>query len=198
MSITAVPLQPTPKGVLARLWFGVAACVALAGGLAWAGTRDQAGGGSCGPLAFDHSKGVSAPMTTASGLRFQTVKAGQGPKPTDADVALISYKGMFPNGKVFDENQHTPLPVAQVVPGFSEALKLMQPGGSYRVCIPPKLGYGSHVRPGGPIPANATLLFAVDLLDFKSLAELQQRMQQQQMMQQQGAQPQGGQSQPQN
>jgi hypothetical protein len=178
MEITTVPLQPNPKGMMSKLWFGVAACVAIAGGLAWAGTRDQATGGSCGSNAFVRGNGALAPIMTASGLRFQTVKAGEGDKPTDADVTLVGYKGTLTNGKQFDANPRMPLPVAQVVPGFSEALKMMQRGGSYRICIPSKLGYGDHVPPGGPIPANATLLFTVELLDFKSMAEVQAQMQQ--------------------
>jgi len=178
MTITAVPLQPTPKSTMNKLWLGLASCVAVAGGLAWAGTRDQVVGGSCGANAFVRGNGASAPVTTASGLRFQTVKAGLGEKPTDADVTLVGYKGTLTDGKLFDANPRSPLPVAQVVPGFSEALKMMQRGGSYRLCIPSKLGYGDHVPPGGPIPANATLLFTVDLLDFKSMAEVQAQMMQ--------------------
>ncbi len=172
-----------------KLWLGVAACVAVAGGLAWAGTRDQVVGGSCGASAFVRGNGALAPVTTPSGLRFQTVKAGMGEKPTDADVTLVGYKGTLADGKQFDANPRAPLPVAQVVPGFSEALKMMQRGGSYRLCIPSKLGYGDHVPPGGPIPANATLLFSVDLLDFKSMAEVQaQMMQMRQRQAQQGEQ----------
>jgi FKBP-type peptidyl-prolyl cis-trans isomerase FkpA len=60
----------------------------------------------------------------------------------------------------------------------------MQRGGSYRICIPPALGYGPQAA--GPIPANSILIFDVDLLDFKSAAELQ--MMQQMMQQQQGGQ----------
>ncbi len=184
MSTTAVPLQPTPNGVMTKLWLGVAACAVLAGGLAWAGTRDQVVGGSCGAKAFVRGGGASAPITTPSGLRFQTVKVGEGERPTDADVTLVGYKGTLTNGKQFDANERAPLPVAQVVPGFSEALKMMQRGGSYRLCIPPKLGYGDHVPPGGPIPANATLLFAVELQDFKSMQEIQAQMQQMRAQQQ--------------
>ena len=178
MSITAVPLQPTPSGVITKLWIGVAACAVLAGGLAWAGTRDQVRGGSCGVHAFlPTGAGVSAPLKTASGLGFQTVKAGEGEKPTDSDVVLVGYKGSLTNGTVFDANERAPLPVAQVVPGFSEALKMMQRGGSYRLCIPATIGYGAKAM-GDKIPANSTLLFSVDLLDYKSRAEVEAQMMQ--------------------
>ena len=185
MSITAVPLQPAPKGALGKLWLGLGACAVLAAGLAYAGTRGQAGG-SCGTGAFLSAGGdVTAPITTASGLRFQTVKPGSGPKLSDSDVALISYRGTLANGKVFDENPRAPLPVAGVVPGFSEGLKLMQKGGSYRLCIPSQLGYGAKGTPGGPIPPNAVLRFEVSLLDYRSRAELEAQMQRMQQMQQQ-------------
>jgi len=188
MSITAVPLQPTPKGVMTKLWTGVVACVAIAGGLAWFGTQAQGVGSGCGPQAFAPvGNGVRAAVTLPSGLKMQTVRPGQGPRPTDSDVALIGYKGSLTNGQVFDANEHAPLPVAGVVPGFSEALKLMQRGGRYRVCIPAKLGYGDK-SPAPIIPPNSILLFSVDFLDFKSMAELQQRMMQQQQMQAGGGQ----------
>ncbi len=191
MSITAVPLQPTPQGVMTKLWVGMVACVVLAGGLAVYGTQAQAVGGTCGAQAFvPATHGATPPITTATGLRFQTVKKGEGNKPSDADVALIGYKGSLSNGIVFDSNERAPLPVAAVVPGFSEALKLMQRGGSYRMCIPAKLGYGEKVPPGGPIPPNSILLFSVNMLDFKSRAEIEAM--QQQMRQMQGQHPEMG------
>jgi hypothetical protein len=189
MSTTAVPIQPLSGGVMTKLWIGVAACVVGATGLAFYGTQAQSVGGACGALAFVPPRnGAKLPILTASGLRFQTVRAGEGNTPTDADVALVGYKGSLTNGTVFDANERAPLPVGGVVPGFSEALKMMQRGGSYRVCIPGKLAYGAK-SPAPSIPANATLLFSVDLLDFKSMAEVQQmQMQHQQQLQQQ---PQG-------
>ena len=82
----------------------------------------------------------------------------------------------------------SPMPVAGVVPGFSKALKQMQRGGQYKIVIPPEEGYGSEAK--GPIPANSTLHFDVELLEFRSEAEVramqQMMMQQQQMMQQGG------------
>lgn len=181
--VTAVPLRPIAKGSLARLWIGIGAAVALAGGLAWAGTARNAAPGMCSRSDF---KGP-APVTTASGLIFQTVTAGKGAKPTDTDVVLIDYKGTLRNKTVFDQNQRTPLQVTGVVKGFGEALKLMQAGGKYRFCIPAKLAYGDK-SPSPAIPANSPLLFDVTLLDFRSEAEIQM-MQQQLQMQQQGMTP---------
>jgi FKBP-type peptidyl-prolyl cis-trans isomerase FkpA len=181
MSTTTVPIQPIAKGSLLKLWGGVAAAALLAAGLAWYGTS---GDNECGAKAFVLAeKGATDPIATKSGLRFQTVKAGKGGKPSDADVVLVNYKGSLKNGTEFDAGQQVPFPVQGLVPGFSEALKMMQPGGSYRICLSPKLGYGAEAK-GDKIPANSTLLFEVDLLDFKSMAEVQAM--QQQMQKQQG------------
>jgi FKBP-type peptidyl-prolyl cis-trans isomerase FkpA len=175
MSITTVPIAPVEKGTLIKLWGGVALAVLVAGGIAYAGT----GGGS-----------ASAPggcaLSTPSGLGYSVTKPGTGAKPTDSDVVLVNYKGALTDGKEFDAAQRAPFPVSQVVPGFSEGLKLMQKGGSYRLCIPSTLGYGD--KGAGPIPANSPLIFDVDMIDFKSMAEIQAMQSQ---MQQQGGAPGG-------
>ena len=154
MSNSAIPIQPVEKGTLFKLWGGVALAVLVAGGIAWAGTDP----GGC-------------TKTTASGLGWSVVKPGTGAMPTDQDVVLVNYRGTLADGKEFDKSDQAPFPVAQVVPGFREGLKLMQRGGSYKLCIPAALGYAEKVT--GPIPANSPLIFTVDLLDFKSMAELQ-------------------------
>jgi FKBP-type peptidyl-prolyl cis-trans isomerase FkpA len=182
--VTAVPLRPIKKGSLTRLWLGVGAACIAAGAMAWAGTRDVSGTG-CSVADF---KGVK-PVTTETGLMFQTLTAGKGNKPTDTDVALVDYKGTLKDGKTFDANERAPLPVAGMIPGFTEALKLMQVGGKYRFCIPSALAYGPTGQ--GPIPANAVLFFDVTLLDFRSQAEIQAMQQQMQQMQAQGKLPPG-------
>lgn len=117
--------------------------------------------------------GDSSIKETASGLQYKVLKPGVGAKPGDGDVALITYEGKLTNGTTFDKSeQPTPLQVAGVVPGFSEGLKLMQRGGKYRLWIKPTLGYGD--KAAGPIPANSVLVFDVDLLDFKSEAEIRE------------------------
>jgi hypothetical protein len=124
-------------------------------------------------------------VETASGLQYKVLTPGKGPKPADSDITLINYEGKLTNGTTFDKSeQPTPMPVKEVVPGFSEALKLMNKGGKYRLWIKPSLGYGAAAK--GPIPANSVLVFDVELIDFKSEAEIRQQMQMQQMMQQQG------------
>jgi len=127
---------------------------------------------------------------TASGLQYKVLKPGTGGRPTDADIALITYEGKLTDGKTFDKSeQPTPMGVATVVPGFSEALKLMQRGGQYRLWIKPSLGYGD--KEVGPIPANSVLVFDVTMLDFKSEAEVQE-LQRRRMAAEGGAAPGGG------
>ena len=154
--ITRVPLQPIAKGSLGKVWLGVAAIALAAGGVAWA----------------------ALPPT----VDVQVLTAGAGPSPTRADVALVNYKGTLPDGKVFDENKNAVFPLAEVVPGFAKALEQMQRGGKYRVEIPSELGYGD--KQAGEIPPNTDLTFDVELIDFKSRAEIEQQMQMMQQMQQ--------------
>ena len=180
MSITAVPLKPVKRRVLVYLWLGIALAVAAAAWLAFRTPIDP----STSYLA--HNAQTPGVVTTPSGLQYQVLTPGSGAKPTDEDVALVNYEGKLRDGTVFDKSQQpTPMPVAGVVPGFSEALKLMPKGSKYRVWIKPSLGYGD--KDNGPIPGKSVLQFDVELLEFIPMTTFRQIQQQQQMMQQQGA-----------
>jgi FKBP-type peptidyl-prolyl cis-trans isomerase FkpA len=159
MSATAVPLRPVSKSGLTTLWIGILLLVTLGAGFAWWQAK-------------------------ANQIGFTVVKAGAGPSPTATDIVLVKYEGKLNDGTVFDANEQAPMAVNQVVPGFSQALKRMQKGGKYKIVIPPKLGYGAMAQ--GPIPANSTLNFDVELIDFRSEAEV--RAMQQMMQQMQGGQ----------
>jgi len=197
MSVTAVPLQPTKKSHIFWLWAALILGVLLAVALAWVGTgRPRALKGSNDQF-LAWNKGQPGIVTTASGLEYQVLKPGEGPKPTDQDVALVNYVGRLRDGKIFDQSrQPTPMPVGGVVPGFSEALKLMQKGGKYRIWIKPELGYRDQ-SPDPSLPPNSMLIFDVELLGHLPLAQYQQMMQMQQMQQMQhqgaGASPPSGQ-----
>jgi hypothetical protein len=184
-SVTAVPLQPIKRRVLVYLWIGIALLVTGAFALAQMAPGDPV----ANYLAKNkRDKGV---VQTESGLQYKILAPGSGDaKPTDADVALVNYEGKLTNGTTFDKSQQpTPMPVTGVVPGFSEALKLMPKGAKYRFWIKPSLGYGAETK--GPIPANSVLVFDVELLDFLPEATIRQMQMQQQMMQQRGAAPGG-------
>jgi FKBP-type peptidyl-prolyl cis-trans isomerase FkpA len=108
----------------------------------------------------------------ATGLGSTVLRAGTGAKPTTGDVALVNYIGYLgQTGAVFDQGMRSPLPVDGVIPGFSQGLQTMARGGIARFCIPAALGYGAQAS--GPIPANADLVFQVELLDFKTAAEVE-------------------------
>lgn len=175
-SVTAVPLRPIAKGSLTKLWVGVAALVLAAGGLAYAGTTAYAPSESGSPEQFlAWNAGQDGVVTTPSGLQYKILQPGSGPTPTDEDVVTIAYKGALRDGTVFDQAPSIQLPVAQMVPGFSEALKLMPRGSKFQLWLPPKLGYGDQ-SPSPQIPANSVLVFEVDMLQFASIAELRQQM----------------------
>ncbi len=170
-TVTAVPLQPVKRGYLVWLWLGLIVAALAAVALAAQGddflTRNA------------RARGV---VTTPSGLQYKVLKPGKdGAHPTDTDVALIMYEGKLLDGTTFDKSQQpTPMPVAGVVPGFGEALKTMSKGEKARFWIKPSLGYGE--KPTGPIPANSTLVFDVELLDFLPEQVIRQMQMQQQGM----------------
>jgi len=156
---------------------GAVAVAALAGiAMAWAGTAKTVAEAGTADQFLAWHKNAPGVVTTASGLQYQVVKKGNGAIPTNADVALVNYKGSLRTGKVFDQGQRAPFPVTGVVAGFSEALKLMPRGSTYRIWIPPALGYGAQSQ-GELIPANSLLIFDVDMIDFRNQAELQAQMQ---------------------
>lgn len=111
---------------------------------------------------------------TASGLGYSVLKAApaQAAKPVKTDIVLIHYLGyLAADGTVFDQAMQTPMAVADVINGFSEGLTLAAKGSIMRLCIPSALGYGAQGT--GPIPANADLVFQVELVDFRSRAEIE-------------------------
>ena len=110
---------------------------------------------------------LSCTTTTAEGLSYTVIKPGNGDRPNAESKVVVNYNGMLTaDGTQFDSGQASEFPVGGVIPGFAQGLQLMQAGGSYRLCIPSKLGYGETGT--GPIPANADLVFEVDLLSFTS------------------------------
>lgn len=182
MSVTTVPIRPIKKGSLTKMWIGLALVLVVAAALAYVGTQNAVETGASNEQFLASNGDEDGVVTTESGLQYKVLKPGEGPSPNATDTALVKYRGTTRDGNVFDENEQTPMPVGGVVPGFSEALQLMQRGGEYRIWIPSELGYGEQ-SPGPELPANSILIFDVTLLDFIS-AEQMQALQQQ--MQQQG------------
>lgn len=188
MSVTTVPIRPIKKGSLTRYWAGIILLVAFAFALAWFGTKDiRAEYASNEQFLADNAE-MDGVTTTESGLQIQVIRGGEGPSPTDNDVALVAYKGTFRDGTVFDENENAPFPITGVIPGFSEALKLMQRGGQYRIWIPSDLGYGPDDRTNPQtgevlMPGNSLLIFDVEMKDFTDRATFQQQIEEMQKLQ---------------
>jgi len=104
-----------------------------------------------------------AAVTTASGLRFEVLRPGTGRRPTAADAVQVTYEVRLADGTLIDSTpQPAGLRVADAIPGFTEALLLMNQGGEYRFRVPPALAYGARGSPGA-VPPNAELIFTVTL-----------------------------------
>jgi FKBP-type peptidyl-prolyl cis-trans isomerase FkpA len=108
--------------------------------------------------------------TTASGLQYEAIKEGTGPKPIETDMVKVDYVGTFIDGSKFDSSidsgQPAVFPVGQVIPGWVEAIQLMSVGSKYKLYIPSALAYGAEGSQGGIAP-NSLLIFEVDLLSIE-------------------------------
>ncbi|MFZ5656717.1 MAG: FKBP-type peptidyl-prolyl cis-trans isomerase [Pseudomonadota bacterium] len=110
-------------------------------------------------------------QTTPSGLQYQVITQGTGPKPKESDLVRVHYTGTLLDGTKFDSSvdrgQPAVIPLQQVVPGWREGIQLMPVGSKYRLWLPGNLAYGEAGTPGGPIGPNATLVFEVELLGIE-------------------------------
>lgn len=108
-------------------------------------------------------------QTTASGLQYEIMKEGTGPKPLATDNVKVHYHGTTIDGKVFDSSvdrgEPAEFPVGGVIPGWVEALQLMPVGSKWKIYLPASLGYGERGA-GGNIQPNSTLIFEVELLEI--------------------------------
>lgn len=109
-------------------------------------------------------------QATASGLQYEVLTVGKGIKASAIDTVEVHYKGTLTDGKVFDESYTRGQPVSfalnQVIPGWIEGIQLMNEGSKFKFVIPSALGYGEQGA-GNAIPANAVLVFEVELLKVK-------------------------------
>lgn len=106
-------------------------------------------------------------VTTASGLQYEVLRAGDGAMPTREDVVRLHYRGTLVDGTEFDssyDGDPAEFPVGGLIAGFTEALLLMQEGSHFRVVIPSEIGYGP-TGSGPQIGPNSTLVFEIELLE---------------------------------
>ena len=89
-------------------------------------------------------------MTLPSGLQYEIIKTGTGPKPKPEDQVKCHYQGTTIDGKVFDSSiergEPATFPVNRVIPGWTEALQLMPVGSKWKLFIPATLAYGEKVQ----------------------------------------------------
>jgi FKBP-type peptidyl-prolyl cis-trans isomerase len=123
-----------------------------------------------GDTYLEANKKKDAWKSTASGLQYKVDKEGAGASPKDGDMVKVHYTGTFINGEKFDSSRDKgepiEFPVNGVIPGWTEALKMMKPGARYQLVIPSDLAYGPQGK--GQIAPNSTLLFDVELLEVKA------------------------------
>ncbi|MBR3528843.1 MAG: FKBP-type peptidyl-prolyl cis-trans isomerase [Bacteroidales bacterium] len=104
---------------------------------------------------------------TRSGLQYEILNEGNGPRPTAADTVRCHYEGTLIDGTVFDSsyrrNQPAEFGLRQVIAGWTEGVQMMKVGAKYKFYIPYQLGYGEHGA-GNSIPPYAALIFTVELL----------------------------------
>lgn len=106
--------------------------------------------------------------TLPNGLQYKVIKNGDGAKPKDGDVVTVEYTGRFIDGNVFDKsNKPVSFAVEDVIPAWSEALKMMPIGSVWEVVAPPSLAYGEQGVMNGAIGPNKTLIFEIHLLGIK-------------------------------
>ena len=111
------------------------------------------------------------PVTTPSGLVYESLKEGTGASPAATDTVKVHYRGTFPDsGKEFDSSykrgEPTEFPLNAVIPCWTEGVAKMKPGGKAKLTCPPAIAYGARGA-GGVIPPNATLNFEVELVSVK-------------------------------
>lgn len=111
-------------------------------------------------------------ITSASGLRYQDLKTGSGTEAKNGDTVSVHYTGWLEDGTKFDSSVDRGQPfdftlgAGMVIRGWDEGVAGMKVGGKRKLVIPPELGYGTSGYPP-VIPANATLIFEVELLQVK-------------------------------
>jgi FKBP-type peptidyl-prolyl cis-trans isomerase FklB len=123
-----------------------------------------------GRMFLEENKKKTGIQTTASGLQYEIIKEGNGPKPTAADKVKCHYHGTLIDGTVFDSSvqrgEPATFPLNGVIKGWTEALQLMPTGSKWRLYLPAELAYGDRGA-GNSIGPNNALIFEVELLSIE-------------------------------
>lgn len=118
---------------------------------------------------LEQNKKREGVKTTESGMQYEVLKEGTGEKPKDGDKVRVHYHGTLIDGTVFDSSVDRGEPavfgVNQVIPGWTEALKMMKVGAKWKIYLPASIAYGERGA-GGKIGPNSALIFEVELLEI--------------------------------
>ena len=118
---------------------------------------------------LEENKSRPGVITTESGLQYEVLTEGTGPKPTQEDRVRVHYHGTLIDGTVFDSSVERGEPaefgVGQVIPGWTEALMLMPVGSKWKIYLPASIAYGERGA-GNDIGPNSALIFEVELLEI--------------------------------
>jgi FKBP-type peptidyl-prolyl cis-trans isomerase len=121
-----------------------------------------------GEMFLAENKTKSGVITTLSGLQYQVLTEGTGPKPAEIDTVVFHYVGKYIDGVEFDSSigrgEPVSFPLNRLIPGWIEGLQLMPTGSKFMFWIPTELAYGQN-NPN--IKPNSALVFEVELLDIK-------------------------------
>jgi len=119
-------------------------------------------------------------IVTESGLQYEVILEGSGPKPTEQDRVKLNYEVKFTNGNVFESSYNQGVPqvvgVNQIYPGWSEGVQLMSAGSKYKLYIPSALAFGEagYVDPWSQqvyVPPFSVLIFEIELLEINPEGE---------------------------
>jgi FKBP-type peptidyl-prolyl cis-trans isomerase len=131
---------------------------------------DSEKGKASGEAFLEKNKAQEGWKTTASGLQYKVETEGKGASPKDTDNVVAQYSGKLVDGTEFDSSykrgEPAEFPVNGVIPGWTEALKMMKVGAKWHLAIPSDLAYGPQGRPPA-IPPNSVLLFDIELVGIK-------------------------------
>jgi FKBP-type peptidyl-prolyl cis-trans isomerase len=126
---------------------------------------------AAGKAFLDGNRAKAGIVTTASGLQYEVLSAGTGPKPKATDTVKVNYEGRLLDGTVFDSSiaRHEPVTfqLSGVIPGWTEGVQLMPVGSKYRFFVPSELAYGEKGA-GKAIGPNSVLVFEIELLSIET------------------------------
>lgn len=118
------------------------------------------------------NKGRPGVVTLPSGLQYEVITTGTGPKPKAEDVVRVHYQGTTIDGQVFDSSiergQPAVFPLNRVIGGWTEGLQLMPVGSKWKLFVPSALAYGSSAPPGAKFGPDSVLIFEVELLGIEA------------------------------